>query len=286
VCACAAIAGVALFAMCSKGSTTSPSGATATIAAERAFTVTVVTKNRLNNAVESDATISVTIGKTPVAVFKGDKIAWTYTAQSVATSTAYHIEATGIPADYATNSCAGDLSADVNCTITLTDTLVPPPCDPRLLKFLYRPRRFEGLADDATPMPRCETTWGVVRGSEVEHDADAETWVQPTKKEFDRLLSAGHDGFNTHMHNLLLGEWICRGGLDDLGRSQGITTQCDDYKKYVAQGTYVELAMPEVGDSGVFVGFSVYDCGHFCWAELHPLVWWHKLVHPIAADLL
>jgi hypothetical protein len=204
----------------------------------------------------------------------------------VATSTRYQIEAIATPADYVTSSCTGDLAADVNCTITLTDTLVAPGCDPKLLKFLYRPKRFEGLGDDAAPMPRCETTWGIVRGAEAEHDADAETWVQPTKQESARLFSAAHGNFNAGMRGLLVGEWICRGGLDDIGRSQGSTTQCDDYRKYVAQGGYTEVGMPSIGDSGVFVGFLVYDCGHACWTELHPLTWWHKLLHPISADVL
>jgi hypothetical protein len=279
------LAGLATFAGCGKSSNTSPTGQS-TIAASRTLTVTVVTHNRLNNALESDATIVVVVGRAPVATFKGDKNPWSYTAQSVATNTSYRIEATGIPDDYAANICSGDLSADVNCTITLTDTLTAPACDPKLLKYLYRPRRFEGLNDDATPTPRCETTWGVVRGSEVEHDADAETWVQPTKREFDRLFSVAHDSFNSHMRGYLLGEWICHGGLDDIGRSQGSTTQCDDFKKFVALGGFTEMGMPNIGDSGVFVGFLVYDCGHFCWAELHPLVWWHKLLHPITADIL
>ena len=270
---------------CGKATSTSPTAVVA-IAAARTLTVRVATANRLNNAVESDATIVVTIGKTTIGSFKGDKNPWTFTAENVVMSTPFRIEAKGIPADYSTNVCAGDLSADVNCTITLTDTLVAPACDPQLLKYLYRPKRFEGLSDAAVPAPRCETTWGVVRGTEVEHDADAETWVQPTKPEAGRLLSAAHDNFNATKRGLLVGEWICRGGLDDIGRSQGSTTQCDEYHKFLAQGSFSEVDMPNIGDSGVFVGFLVFDCGHNCWTELHPLVWWHKLLHPISADLL
>lgn len=276
---------VAVLVTCGRGTSISPT-APVTIAATRTLTVSVLTKNRLNNAVESDATIAVTVGKTTVATFKGDKNPWTYSTENVVTSTPYRITATAVPDDYVTTSCTGDLSADVNCTITLTDTLAAPLCDPQLLKYLYRPKRFEGLNDGAVPTPRCETTWGVVRGSEAEHDADAETWVQPTKQEAGRLFSAAHGNFNAGMRGLLVGEWICRGGLDDIGRSQGSTTQCDDYHKFVAQGGFTELQMPNVGESGVFVGFLVFDCGHACWTELHPLMWWHKLLHPISADLL
>jgi hypothetical protein len=275
----------AIASTCGGGSNTAPSGG-ATVVPSRTLTVTVFAKNRLNNAVESDVTIAVSVGNSAIATFKGDKNPWSYTAKNVATSTQYRIDAIGAPDDYAVNGCTGDLSADVNCTIILLDTLVPPPCDANLLKYLYRPKRFEGLNEAATPMPRCETTWGVVRGSEAEHDADAETWVQPTKQEAARLFSSAHGNFNAAMRGLLLGEWICRGGLDDIGRSQGSTTQCDDYKKYVAQGSYVEPLMPNVGDSGVFVGFLVFDCGHSCWTELHPLVWWHKLLHAISPDSL
>jgi hypothetical protein len=269
---------------CGKSTNTSPTPG-AVIAAARTITVRVATANRLNNAVESDATIAVTVGKVTVGSFKGDKNPWTYTVENVLTSTPFRIEAKDSPVDYSTNVCTGDLSADVSCTITLTDTLVAPSCNPQLLKYLYRPKRFEGLDDSAAPLPRCETTWGVVRGTEAEHDADAETWVQPTKQEVGRLFSAAHDNFNVSKMGLLVGEWICRGGLDDIGRSQGSTTQCDDYHHFVAQSGFIEVDLPKIGDSGVFVGSLVFDCGHNCWTELHPLVWWHKLLHPISPDL-
>jgi hypothetical protein len=265
------------------GGGTAPAAPSAVVVAKRTVTVNVALQNNLNNAVQSDITIQVTIGNVTTR-FRGGATAWVNTATNVLSSTSYNVEAVNVPDDYRTSTCAGDLSGDVNCTITLTDTLTAPGCDAALIKFLYRPKRFEGLRDDGTPIPRCETTWGIVRGSEAEHDADAETWVQPTKTEVRRLFSANHDNFNASKSGWLVGEWICRGAADAIGVSQGMTTHCDNYRKYVAGGQFLELPLPAPGDSGVFVGFLVYDCGHGCWTELHPLTWWHKLLHPLTPD--
>jgi hypothetical protein len=265
------------------GGTSSP-GAPSAVVATRTVTVNVVVKNSLNNAVESDVAIRVTIGN-GTNTFKGSGTAWVNRAQNVWTSTTYRVEAVSLPVDYVTNTCSGDLRADVNCTITLTDTLTAPGCDATLMKFVYRPKRFEGLQADGTPTPRCETTWGVVRGSESQHDADAETWIQPIKTEAQRLFSAAHGNFNAGKSGWLVGEWICHETIDAIGMAQGMaTTMCDGYKKYVAEGHFQEPPLPAPGDSGVFVGFLVYDCGHGCWTELHPMVWWHQLLHPLTAD--
>jgi hypothetical protein len=277
--------GIAATMIACGGGTSGAPGAPSAVVAMRSVTVNVVVKNTINNAVESDVTIRVTIGNGK-STFQGSGIPWVNTAQDILTSTQYKVEAISLPGDYVTNTCSGDLRADVNCTITLTDTLVAPGCDAALLKFLYRPARFEGLRSDATPIPRCETTWGVVRGAESEHDADAETWIQPIKTEARRLFSAAHDNFNAGRSGWLVGEWICHDTVDSIGAAQGMTTVCDEYKKYVAAGHFQELPLPAPGDSGVFVGFLVYDCGHGCWTELHPLVWWHKLLHPLTADKL
>jgi hypothetical protein len=272
-------------AACGGSSKTAPATPSVMIT-NRMVTVRVATRNRLNNAVESDVQIQVTVGATTFKPFAGSQTAWSQTVQNVATTTRYTVEAITKPGDYSVSTCSGDLSADVNCTIVLTETLVAPTCDPALMTFLYSPQRFEGLHSDATPTPQCETTWGVVRGTELEHDGDVETWIKPTKPEADRLLSAAHDNFNVHKNGLIVAEWLCRNSLDAIGRSQGVTTQCDAYHQYAMSGQFVEAPLPQIGDSGVFVGFLVYDCGHGCWVELHPMVWWHKLLHPIGSDML
>jgi len=280
-----AVAGaIAGFVVACGGGTSSSPGAPSAVVATRTVTVNVVVKNTLNNAVESDVAIRVTVGN-GTHTFKGSGTAWVNKAQDILTSTTYKVEPVSLPDDYMTNTCSGDLRADVNCTITLTDTLAAPGCDATLIKFLYRPTRFEGVRADGTPTPRCETTWGVVRGTELEHDADAETWIQPIKTEARRLFSAAHDNFNAGRSGWLIGEWICHETVDAIGTAQGMaTTMCDEYKKYVAGGHFHELPLPARDDSGVFVGFLVYDCGHGCWTELHPMVWWHKLLHPLTAD--
>jgi hypothetical protein len=278
-----AVAVAGLIVACGGGTSSSPGSPTSAVAPTRSVTVNVVVKNTLNNAVESDVAVRVTIGN-GVSTFKGSSNAWVNKVQDILTSTQYRVEAVSTPSDYVTNTCSGDLRADVNCTITLTDTLTAPGCDPGLLKFLYRPMRFEGLRADATPTPRCETTWGVVRGNEGEHDADAEAWIQPIKAEAQRLFSAAHNNFNAGRSGWLIAEWICHETVDAIGLAQGMTSVCDEYKKYVAGGHFQEQPLPASGDSGVFVGFLVYDCGHGCWTELHPMVWWHKLVHPLTAD--
>ena len=267
---------------CGGGTGSGPNSPSAVVAT-RNVTVNVIVKNTINNAVESDVAIRVTIGN-GTSTFTASGTAWVNKLQDILTSTSYKVEAVSLPGDYVTNTCSGDLRADVSCTITLTDTLVAPSCDAALLKFLYRPTRFEGLHSDGTPIPRCETTWGVVRGSESEHDADAETWVQPVKTEAQRLFSAAHGNFNAGTSGWLVAEWICHEAVDAIGAAQGMTTVCDEYKKYVAGGHFQQVPLPVPGDSGVFVGFLVYDCGHGCWTELHPMVWWHKLVHPLTAD--
>jgi hypothetical protein len=271
-----------LILACGGGIERNPASSSAVIAT-RTVTVNVALKNRINNAVESDVTILITIGKVPFTV-KGSTTAWVNTTTDVLTSTRYTVAAVGTPEDYVTNTCSGDLSEDVTCTITLTDTLAPPGCDAALIKFLYRPARFEGLLNDGTPIPRCETTWGIVRGSESEHDGDAESWIQPIKSEASRLFSAAHGNFNASRNHWVVGEWICRVDVTPINHSEGMV-HCDEYRKYVARGYFQEVSMPGIGDSGVFFGFLVYDCGHGCWTELHPLVWWHKLVHPLTPDL-
>jgi hypothetical protein len=284
VCAGLAVAiNIACVIIACGGGSGSATGAPSALVATRNVTVNVVVKNTINNAVESDVAIRVTVGN-GVNTFTASGTAWVNKVQNILTSTAYRVEAVSVPSDYVTNTCSGDLRADVNCTITLRDTMAPPACDTALIKFLYRPTRFEGLHGDGTPTPRCETTWGIVRGSESEHDADAEAWVQPVKTEAQRLFSAAHGNFNAARSGWLVAEWICHDTVDAIGVAQGMTTICDDYKKYVAGGHFQELPLPVPGDSGVFVGFLVYDCGHGCWTELHPMVWWHKLVHPLTAD--
>jgi hypothetical protein len=284
----AAIAVACVIVACGGGTASSPAAptaantASAATLAPRRVAVNVAVKNRLNNAMESDVTIRVTLGKVAVT-FKGSKTPWV--APSVVTGTPYKVEATSKPDDYVTSTCSGDVGADVNCTITLTDTLAAPGCDAALVKFLYRPKRFEGLQSDGTPIPRCETTWGIVRGTGSEHDGDVESLIQPIKSESSRLLSAVYGNFNAGKNGFVVGEWMCRTEVTSIGRSQGCTNQCEDYKQYVAAGRFEELPMPEIGDSAVFVGFLVHDCGHGCWTELHPLVWWHKLLHPLTPDL-
>jgi len=250
----------------------------------RTLTVSVIVNNRLNNAIDADVTVQVTIGATKFPPFAGSADGWSYTMPNASSATAYTVVAVDRPSDYSVSACAGTLASNARCEVALTDTLVAPSCDGNMMRFLYRPSRFEGFSLAAMPTPPCETTWGTVRGTEYEHDADSETWLQLTKKESLRVLSASHDNFNVNLHGYLMGEWVCRGNLDDMGKTQGVGAECDEYRKYVAKGAFTELPLPAIGESGVFVGFKVYDCGHACWTELHPLVWWHKLVHPIAAD--
>jgi len=247
----------------------------------RTLTVRVVVTNRLNNAVPSDVTLQVTVDNTKFSLV-GSADNWSYTAPSASSATEYSVAVISRPNDYSATGCSGTLSSSASCEVALTDTLVAPACDRNLLKFLYRPGRFEGMA--AGIAPTCETTRGIVRGTEYEHDADAESWVQLPRTEKARLFSAAHDNFNATIRGYLVGEWVCRGNLDDTGKSQGVGSECDDYRKYVASGAFTEVPLPAVGDSGVFVGFKVADCGHNCWTELHPLVWWHALLHPLPAD--
>jgi hypothetical protein len=283
-----AIAIAFLIVACGSETRSAPAAPTAALAANaaigpRTLSVNVAVKNRLNNAVETDVTLRITVGTVTVR-FKGSKTPWVM--QSVLANTPFTVEASSRPDDYVTNTCSGTVGgADVNCTITLTDTLAAPGCDAALMKFLYRPKRFEGLQSDGTPIPRCETTWGIVRGTGSEHDGDVESLIHPIKSESSRLLSAAHGNFNAGRNGYVVGEWICRAEVSAIGRSQGCTTQCEEYKQYVAAGRFQELPLPEVGDSAVFVGFLVHDCGHGCWTELHPLVWWHKLLHPLTPDL-
>ena len=234
--------------------------------------MTVVTHNRLNNAVESDATIVVTVGKTPIATFKGDKNPWSYTAQSVATNTSYRIEATGhsrrlrheqlLWRSLRRRQLHDHAHGHTDCSRVRSEAAEIP----------LSTRRFEGLNDDATPTPRCETTWGVVRGSEVEHDADAETWVQPTKKEFDRLFSAAPRQLQLPHERLPVGRVESatarstisagvKGSHDAVRRLQEIRRRSEASPKW---------GCPTSATPGCSSDFLVYDCGHFCWTELHP----------------
>src|ERR1700730_14517804 len=97
----AVAAGIAATIIACGGGTSSAPGAPSAVLAARTVTVNVVVKNTINNAVESDVTIRVTIGNRN-STFKGSATPWVNTAQDILTSTQYKVEAVTVPGDYVT----------------------------------------------------------------------------------------------------------------------------------------------------------------------------------------
>ncbi len=143
------------------------------------------------------------------------------------------------------SGCAGQATSDAaTCEVSASDIEVT--CDKALWDPVYTKDRLRVLN-------ACQVATGIVQGTEIERDGDAEIWITPDAKH-SNLMRPG----NQYSRGWLVVEIPCQAPIVQ----QDAMGTCDKF-------TGAKMTLPAVGDHIVVAAPWVEDRSHHNWGELH-----------------
>jgi hypothetical protein len=220
--------------------------AAATPAPQRLSIVVTVSNTHLGNAVPSDLKVTVGYDGTAPSTTTLDG-----SASSVELSVPRRVnyQVSVAPLDGYTTvlspGCAGTaVTETATCEVTASDVAVG--CDKALWDPVYTKDRLKILG-------ACEVATGIVMGTEIERDGDAELWITPDPQ-YSKLMRPG----NQHSRGWLVVEIPCQAPIVQ----QDAMGTCD---KFIGP----KVPLPAAGAHIIVAAPWVEDRTHYSWGELH-----------------
>ncbi len=211
--------------------------------------LTIVVKlanTHYGNAVPSDFKLSVGYDGPSASTSTIDTSAETISV-SVPRGANYHVAVAPLDGyTFALSAgCAGQATSDAaTCEVAASD--IDVTCDKALWDPVYTKDRLKVLN-------ACQVATGIVQGTEIERDGDAEIWFTPDAKHAN-LMRPG----NQYSRGWLVVEIPCQAPIVQ----QDAMGTCDKF-------TGPKMTLPAVGDHIVVAAPWVEDRSHHNWGELH-----------------